>query len=125
VQEPARPAEGVKSLEDGVICGCEPSEGCWELNLGSLKEEWMFLAAELSIQLFHFSFEGRGLSPNLGLTDEVSWLANEPWGSSCLCFPDPEGESATPSLYMGVGDSNLGPHVGTVSALPYFKTLSY
>lgn len=38
-------------------------------------------------------------------------------GSSCLCFPDPESETATLSFYMGTGDSNLEPHPCTASAL--------
>jgi hypothetical protein len=33
----------------GVKDGCEPSCGCWELNPGPLQEQFIFLAAELSL----------------------------------------------------------------------------
>ena len=35
---------------DPIINGCELPCGCWELNLGRLEEQPMFLTAELSLQ---------------------------------------------------------------------------
>jgi hypothetical protein len=40
------PEEGIKSLLDGH----EPPCGCWELNLGPLKEQTVLLTAEPSLQ---------------------------------------------------------------------------
>jgi hypothetical protein len=50
VQCCGRPQEGIRSLGTGVIDGCELSCGCWELNPGPLKEQSVFLTAELSLQ---------------------------------------------------------------------------
>jgi hypothetical protein len=33
------PEEGVKTPGTGATDGCEPSYGCWELNLGPLQEQ--------------------------------------------------------------------------------------
>jgi hypothetical protein len=42
--------EGVGSSGTGVTDSCEPSCGCWELNLDPLKEEPVRLAVELFLQ---------------------------------------------------------------------------
>lgn len=34
-----------------VIDGCEPPDGCWELNLVSLREQQVLLTIELPLQL--------------------------------------------------------------------------
>lgn len=41
--------EGIGSLRTGVVDGCEPPGGCWELSVGLLEEHQVFLTAE------HFS----------------------------------------------------------------------
>lgn len=43
-----RPEKGVESPGTGVIVGCEPPLGCWELNLGLLEEQPVLLIAEPS-----------------------------------------------------------------------------
>jgi hypothetical protein len=40
-----RPEEGIRSSD------CESHYGCWELNLGPLKEQLGFLITDLSLQL--------------------------------------------------------------------------
>lgn len=45
---PRRPEEGTRA---GVICPCEPSCGCWELNLSPLKKEQVLSTAELFFQV--------------------------------------------------------------------------
>ena len=40
----------IRSPETGVNNGCEPSCGCWELNPGPRQEQFIFLAAELSLK---------------------------------------------------------------------------
>ena len=51
VQFLQRPQGGSRLLPGtGVRDGCEPSCGCWKLNLGPLEEQLVLLAAELSLQ---------------------------------------------------------------------------
>jgi hypothetical protein len=40
--------EGIESPGTGFTDGCEPSFGCWELNLGPLEEQPVSLTTELS-----------------------------------------------------------------------------
>ena len=42
--------EGIRSLGTGVSDSCELPCGCWELNLGPLKEQLVLLTAEPSLQ---------------------------------------------------------------------------
>ena len=42
--------------ETEVTDGCKPPCGCWELNLGNLEEQPVFLTMELPFQTFFFSF---------------------------------------------------------------------
>lgn len=48
--EPHRPEESIVFLTTGVTDGCGLPHGCWELNLGPLKEQPMPLTAGLSLQ---------------------------------------------------------------------------
>jgi hypothetical protein len=48
-----------KRVSDPITYGCEPSCGCWELNLGPLKEQSVLLTAEPSLKpplLFKFIY---------------------------------------------------------------------
>jgi len=47
--------EGVGSLGTGVMDSCELLCGCWELNLESLKEQFVLLTIEPSLQPAPFS----------------------------------------------------------------------
>ena len=46
-----RSEEGVRAHETGVTDGCEPPCGYWELNRGPLKDHYVFLTSEPSLQL--------------------------------------------------------------------------
>lgn len=50
IQCPRRPEESARSHGTGVTDSYELPRGCWELNPGSLKDQSMFLSAELSLQ---------------------------------------------------------------------------
>ena len=43
------PEEGIGSPGAGVTDGCEPLCECWELNLGPLEQQLVFLATEQSL----------------------------------------------------------------------------
>ena len=47
---PQRPEEGIGSPGTRATYCCQPLCGCWELKLGSLEEQPMLLAADLSLQ---------------------------------------------------------------------------
>lgn len=48
-----RSEESVGSHGTGVIDGCEPSGGCWESNLGLLREQPVLFIFEPSLKLLH------------------------------------------------------------------------
>ena len=48
---PQRPEEGVRSPGTGITEGCELPRGYWELNLGPLEEQPVYLTTEPSLQL--------------------------------------------------------------------------
>ena len=48
--DPRRPEERVRSQGTRVTGGCELPCGCWELNLGPLEEQPVFLTSEPSLQ---------------------------------------------------------------------------
>ena len=50
VQYPQRPVEGIGSPGTGVIDGCEPLCGFWELNPDPLQEQLVPLTTEPSLQ---------------------------------------------------------------------------
>ena len=43
-----------KRASVNITDGCEPPYGCWELNLGPLEEQPVFLTAMSSLQPPHF-----------------------------------------------------------------------
>ena len=47
---PQRSEKGVGSSGTGVTDGCEPPCKCWELNLGPLQEQQVFLTTKLSLE---------------------------------------------------------------------------
>lgn len=47
---PQRSEEGIRSPGTGVPDNCELPCGCWDLNLGSLEEKPVLLAAEPPLQ---------------------------------------------------------------------------
>lgn len=52
---PRMPEGAIGSYRTGVIDGCKPPDGCWELNPGLLQEHLVLLTTESSFQLvLHF-----------------------------------------------------------------------
>lgn len=49
-QSQERPEKDIRSLVTGVINGCETQCGCWELNLGILVKQIVFLTTEVSLE---------------------------------------------------------------------------
>lgn len=53
---PQRTDDGIGFLEPGVMDGCEPHCGCWELSPSPLQEQHAILTAETSLQPLHLVF---------------------------------------------------------------------
>ena len=105
MQCPQRPEKATEFPGTGVTDGCDPTCGCWELNLGPLKEQPVLLSADPSLWSINNSrtiLSVKGQTNQLNVSNPSS-SEGEAGGSK---VPDIQGNIARACLKneMGCGD---------------------
>ena len=112
MQCPQRPEKATEFPGTGVTDGCEPTCGCWELNLGPLKEQPVLLSADPSLWSINNSrtiLSVKGQTNQLNVSNPSS-SEGEAGGSK---VPDIQGNIARACLKneMGCGDNLIINHM--------------